>query len=63
MALVAFFLVELYIDSNMMVVTDISIKDKKIPESFNGFKILHLSDLHSKSFGEKNINLIKKESC
>ena len=59
-ALVAFFLVELYIDSNMMVVTDISIKDKKIPESFDGYKILHLSDLHSKSFGDKNINLVNK---
>lgn len=58
--LVAFFLVELYIDSNLLVVTDIEIKDKKIPESFNGYKILHLSDLHSKSFGEKNINLVNK---
>lgn len=60
MTLIAFFLVELYIDSNMMVVTNINIKNKKIPEGFNGFKILHLSDLHSKSFGEKNIKLINK---
>lgn len=59
-ALVAFFLVELYIDSNILVVTNINIKDKKIPESFDGYKILHLSDLHSKSFGDKNINLINK---
>lgn len=60
MALIAFFLVELYIDSNMLVVTNINIKDKKIPQSFNGYKILHLSDLHSKSFGDKNINLINR---
>lgn len=59
-ALIAFFLVELYIDSNMLVVTNINIKDKKIPEKFNGYKIMHLSDLHSKSFGEKNIELINK---
>ena len=58
MAALAFFLVELYIDSNMLVVSKINIKDKKIPESFNGYKILHLSDLHSKSFGDKNVNLI-----
>lgn len=60
LALVAFFLVEVYIDSNMLVVTNINIKDKKIPENFNGYKIMHLSDLHSKSFGEKNIDLINK---
>lgn len=59
-ALVAFFLVELYIDSNMMVVTNFNIKDKKVPANFNGYKILHLSDLHSKSFGNKNTNLVKK---
>ena len=60
MAVIAFFLVELYIDSNMLVVSKINIKDKKIPESFNGYKILHLSDLHSKSFGDKNVDLISK---
>ena len=58
--LIAFFLVELYIDSNLLVVTNLNIKNKKIPESFNGYKILHLSDLHSKSFGIKNEILIKK---
>lgn len=58
--LIALFLVELYIDSNMLVVSDIKVEDTKIPEGFNGYKILHLSDLHSKSFGDKNINLVNK---
>lgn len=58
--LITFFIVELYIDSNFLQVTNITIKNKKIPSNFNGYKILHLSDLHSKSFGEKNINLINK---
>ena len=60
MVLIAFFLVELYIDSNMLVVSKINIKDKKIPANFSGYKILHLSDLHSKSFGTKNLDLINK---
>ncbi len=58
--LLAFFLVEIYIDSNVLKVSDFTIKDKKIPPKFNGYKILHLSDLHSKSFGYKNINLVNK---
>lgn len=58
--LITFFIVELYIDSNFLQVTNITIKNKKIPSNFNGYKILHLSDLHSKSFGEKNIDLINK---
>lgn len=60
LALIAFFLVELYIDSNILEVTNINIIDNEIPESFNDYKIMHLSDLHSKSFGEKNIDLINK---
>ena len=31
----------------------------QIPESFDGFKILHLSDLHGKEFGENQKNLLK----
>ncbi|SHF01495.1 Calcineurin-like phosphoesterase [Caldanaerobius fijiensis DSM 17918] len=34
----------------------------KIPTSFNGFKILQISDLHSKSFGKDNYRLINKIS-
>lgn len=59
-AIVAFFLVEIYIDSNLLVVSNFNIIDKKIPQKFNGYKILHLSDLHSKSFGKNNINLVEK---
>jgi len=32
--------------------THIVYKDKNVPREFNGFKILHLSDLHNKSFGK-----------
>lgn len=57
---VAFFLVELYIDSNVLTTTEFIIKNEKIPIKFDGYKILHLSDLHSKSFGIKNDKLIEK---
>ena len=60
MVLIAFFLVELYIDSNALMVTNIDIKDSEIPKNFNVYEIMHLSDLHRKSFGENNIELLKK---
>lgn len=37
------------------------IVNTKIPEAFDGYRILHLSDLHSKSFGYEGVNLI--EAC
>lgn len=42
-----------------------SITDKNLPEAFNGFKIVHVSDLHNNLFGENQkrlINAIKKEN-
>jgi predicted MPP superfamily phosphohydrolase len=41
-------------------VTHYTISSDKIPGPFNGFKILQLSDLHSKNFGTDNYKLIKK---
>ena len=38
----------------------IKVTSNKIPDSFDGFKILQLSDLHSKSFGDGNIKLMEK---
>lgn len=57
---VAFFLIEIYIDSNVLTISKFDISDKKIPQKFNGYKILHLSDLHSKSFGKNNTKLINE---
>ncbi|RDY29614.1 metallophosphoesterase [Romboutsia weinsteinii] len=36
------------------------IENEKIPSEFNDFKIVHISDLHNKSFGIGNKNLIEK---
>lgn len=54
---VAFFL---YIQSNWLQVSNYTVQSTKIPGSFTGFKILQLTDLHSKVFGKKNHKLIRK---
>lgn len=53
-------LIELYIDANLIQTTRFEVSSAKIPTSFDGYKILHLSDLHSKEFGKDNKNLIRK---
>lgn len=58
--LVIAFLVQLYIDANVIEISYYNISSNKIPLEFDGYKILHISDLHSKEFGEGNYKLIKK---
>lgn len=50
----------LTVDENIIDVTFYSYNNKKLPESFNDFTIVHLSDLHNKSFGKNQKNLMKK---
>lgn len=50
----------LYFNNNIIEVSHYEVKSKKIPPSFNNFKILQLSDLHSKNFGINNKHLIEK---
>ncbi|MGN1033334.1 MAG: metallophosphoesterase [Intestinibacter sp.] len=38
------------------------IQNKKIPKEFDGYNIVQVSDLHSKSFGKNNEKLLKKIS-
>lgn len=50
-----------YVFDNYTVGTKIfRIKEKKIPRSFDGYRILHLSDLHNSCYGTNNDLLIKK---
>lgn len=49
-----------YWQNNGIVVTKISFGNSKIPKAFDGFKIVHLSDLHNKEFGEGQKRLMKK---
>lgn len=46
--------------NNWLQVSRYRIESKKIPHGFDGYKILQLSDLHSKKFGKSNRRLIRK---
>ena len=51
--------------TNDIVISNYSIKNKKIPSDFNGYKIVQISDLHNKEFGKNQkrlINKVKKEN-
>ena len=46
--------------NNWIGVSNITYKNIKIPNAFNQKKILHISDLHNKEFGNNNDRLISK---
>jgi uncharacterized protein len=46
--------------NNFIEVNEIKLRFEKLPESFNGFRIVHLSDLHSKLFGGDQQELVSK---
>lgn len=50
----------LYVQLNWISITKENINVNNLPSAFNGFKILQLSDLHSKPFGNDSDGLIKK---
>ena len=54
------FAARIYVDNNLLEISRYKVTSNKIPDSFDGFKILQLSDLHSKSFGDGNIKLMEK---
>jgi len=50
----------LYLQNNMITTTNITVQYSNLPKTFNGYKIVHLSDLHNKTFGKGQKNLIRK---
>lgn len=48
-----------YWQNNSLVVTNLEYKNKKIPQAFNNFKILQISDLHNKEFGDNQSYLVQ----
>ncbi|GAB6429714.1 metallophosphoesterase [Bacillus luti] len=50
----------LYVQNNLISITKVNIKSSKIPSTFKGFKILQISDLHNKKFGDNQETLIQK---
>ncbi|MGR6836611.1 metallophosphoesterase [Syntrophomonas erecta] len=50
----------IYCQNHWLYVSNYTLNSPALPDKFNGFKILQLSDLHSHSFGENNTRLLKK---
>lgn len=46
--------------NNSITITELTFKNDKVPESFVGYKILQISDLHNKEFGTKQSNILTK---
>jgi predicted MPP superfamily phosphohydrolase len=47
-------------EDNLLEVTHISVASAKLPKSFDGYRIVQLTDLHSKTFGPGNRELIDR---
>ena len=54
------FTIMFYISNQILVISKFELTIKDLPAGFNNYKILQLSDLHSKSFGNDNNKLIHK---
>lgn len=49
-----------YYQNNALSVTKFHISSAKLPDGFNSYRIVHLTDLHSKSFGKNQSNMVRK---
>ena len=48
----------IYVNYKVIFVSRYKVKSNKLPQVFNGFKILHLSDWHCTTYGKNNKRLI-----
>lgn len=58
--LVVSFLVYSHFENTMIEVTKYTVKSERVPNSFDGYKIVQVSDLHSADFGDNHGKLISK---
>ncbi|WP_046178412.1 metallophosphoesterase [Domibacillus tundrae] len=49
-----------YVQNNILTVTEIQVESREIPLGFDGYRIVQLSDLHSKLFGDNQQVLVEK---
>jgi len=54
--LVAFF----YVNNNWLTMSEHTVESSKIPASFDGYRIVQISDLHDATFGENQQRLVNK---
>lgn len=60
LAIFVFLIWFLYYQNNSLKITEFKIQSDEIPQSFDKYRIVQLSDLHSKSFGKNQKVLIEK---
>ncbi|WP_317890737.1 metallophosphoesterase [Paenibacillus arenilitoris] len=60
MAAVLFLAAFLYYENNAIGITRFTVGSAKLPEAFDDYRIVHLTDLHSKSFGKGQRRLVGK---
>lgn len=53
-------IVLLYISNSWIQTTEITVESDRVPASFEGVKILQISDLHDGTFGDNQEKLVKK---
>lgn len=58
--LIPLLIIFLFVQNNSIQLTKLNITIKDLPDSLEGYKILHISDLHSKSFGNNQSMLVQK---
>lgn len=56
--LIALFTAYCFYENNALQLSKIEVSSEKLPESFDGMRIIHISDLHNKSFGRQNEKLL-----
>lgn len=62
--LIAISILYIIYDNNRISIARQTIRLERLPESFDGFAILQISDLHSKRFGKNQKRLLSKiNSC
>ena len=49
-----------YYSNNAIEITECSLTSSKWPEALDGYRIVHLSDLHNKSFSKNQMRLLEK---
>ncbi|MBO5478081.1 MAG: metallophosphoesterase [Clostridia bacterium] len=59
-ALFIVFIILVYISTNIIKIKRYTVNNSKLPKEFDGLKIVHISDVHSKIFGENNSGIVNR---
>ena len=57
-ALFLWVVIDLYLSNNVLKRQTVTLHNSRLPEAFDGFTVVHLSDLHEKEFGPDNRDLV-----